>query len=82
VRIAKACSGTTRLLPVNRGALVLLFRCCRACEADAGKTADTNFKVGVLEAHAKLLARCGDRARFARAADPVDDTRSGGSRGG
>lgn len=31
--------GTTRLLPVNRGTLILLFRCCRACEVEAGKTA-------------------------------------------
>ncbi|ORB53672.1 hypothetical protein [Mycobacterium persicum] len=46
--------GTTRLMPVRRGRFVLLFRCCRACEALAGKTADVNFKISVLEAQAKL----------------------------
>ncbi|WP_142706800.1 hypothetical protein [Mycobacterium shimoidei] len=54
VHIAKACGGTTRLLPVNRGTLVLLFRCCRVCEVLAGKIAantyQTNAKIAELEA--------------------------------
>ena len=32
VNIAQSCSGTTRLMPANRGALVMLFRCCQECE--------------------------------------------------
>jgi hypothetical protein len=44
VRLAKACGGTTRLLPVNRGALVLLFRCCRVCEGLAGQIAENTYK--------------------------------------
>jgi hypothetical protein len=53
VRIAKACAGPTRMLPVNRGTLVLLFRCCRGCEDLAGKIADnthqTNIKIAEME---------------------------------
>ncbi len=54
VGIAKACAGATRLLPVDRGTLVLLFWCCRGCEALAGDFADnshrTNVKIAELEA--------------------------------
>jgi hypothetical protein len=53
VNIAKACDGPTRLLPVNRGTLVLLFRCCRVCEELAGQIAAntyrTNAKIAELE---------------------------------
>jgi hypothetical protein len=47
VRIAKACAGPTRMLPVNRGTVVLLFRCCRECEALAGRIADNNYRTNV-----------------------------------
>lgn len=54
VRLAKACGGTTRLLPVDRGTLIMLFRCCRVCEELAGKIAEntykTNVKIAELEA--------------------------------
>jgi hypothetical protein len=46
--------GTTRLMPVQRGRTVLLFRCCRQCEVMAGELAETNFKISVMEAQAKL----------------------------
>jgi hypothetical protein len=46
--------GTTRLLPVVRGTLVLMLRCCETCEAQAARIAETNFKISVLEAQAKL----------------------------
>lgn len=48
VHIAKACGGTTRLLPVNRGALVLLFRCCTACDVLAGQIATNSYRTNVL----------------------------------
>jgi hypothetical protein len=58
VRLAKACDGVTRLLPVNRGTLVLLFRCCTACEVLAGQIAantyKTNLKLAEIEAHEDL----------------------------
>lgn len=54
VHIAKACGGVTRMLPVNRGTLVLLFRCCTTCEVLAGQIAantyKTNVKIAELEA--------------------------------
>jgi len=46
--------GTTRLMQVHRGQFVLLFRCCRPCEAQAGRDADTNYKNHVIEARADL----------------------------
>jgi hypothetical protein len=33
VSVSPDCGGATRLLPVDRGSLVLLFRCCWSCEA-------------------------------------------------
>ena len=39
VRLSPGCSGTTRLLPVHRGTLILLFRCCWACADDAERRA-------------------------------------------
>jgi hypothetical protein len=54
VHIAKACGGATRLLPVNRGTLVLLMRICGTCEELAGQIASntyrTNAKIAGLEA--------------------------------
>jgi hypothetical protein len=47
VHIAKACAGPTRLLPVNRGTLVLLFRCCRVCEELAGQVASNTYRMSV-----------------------------------
>jgi len=46
--------GTTRLMVVHRGRFVLLFRCCTACEALAGRTADRSYKHNVVEARADL----------------------------
>ena len=58
VNIAQSCSGTTRMMPANRGTLVLLFRCCRECEALAGKIAAntyrTNTKLAEIEAREHL----------------------------
>jgi hypothetical protein len=58
VNIAKACGGTTRLLPVNRGTLIMLFRCCDACEVLAGQIAAnsyrTNVKLAEIEAREQL----------------------------
>ena len=54
VNVTKACGGPTRLLPVDRGTLVLLFRCCRNCESLAGKIAATNHQIAVMEAHERL----------------------------
>lgn len=34
VNVASDCGGATRLLPVGRGVLVLLFRCCWTCETE------------------------------------------------
>ncbi|OAN40342.1 hypothetical protein [Mycolicibacterium iranicum] len=46
--------GTTRLLPLQRGQFVFLWRVCRACEALARETAEGNFKFGVISAQAQL----------------------------
>jgi len=46
--------GTTRMIPVRRGQFILLFRCCRACEALAGKIAANTYKSHVIEARADL----------------------------
>jgi hypothetical protein len=46
--------GTTRLMQLHRGQFVLLFRCCTACEAWAGKAADTNYKNHLIGARADL----------------------------
>ncbi|OBH17061.1 hypothetical protein [Mycolicibacter sinensis] len=54
VNITKACGGPTRLLPVDRGTLVLLFRCCRNCEDSAGTTASTNLQIALMEVHERL----------------------------
>jgi hypothetical protein len=47
VALAKACGGTTRLLPVDRGTLIILWRCCRNCEELAGKIAENTYKTNV-----------------------------------
>lgn len=57
LHIAKACGGPTRLLPVDRGALVLLFRCCRNCEDSAGTTASTNLQIALMEVHDRLAIK-------------------------
>jgi hypothetical protein len=54
VRISKACSGVTRLLPIHRGVFVLLFRCCIACESLARRTAEVNYKIGEIEARERV----------------------------
>lgn len=46
--------GTTRLMQVHRGRVVLLFRCCTACEDLAGRIADNNYKTSVIDARADL----------------------------
>ncbi|BCO38059.1 hypothetical protein BMW24_008805 [Mycobacterium heckeshornense] len=46
--------GTTRLMVVHRGRHVLLFRCCLACEALAGQTADRKYKDRVVARRADL----------------------------
>lgn len=54
VRIAKACSGVTRLLPANRGTLIMLFRCCEVCANLAEQIAVNTYKTAVIEARADL----------------------------
>jgi hypothetical protein len=54
VRLAKACAGPTRTMPVSRGTLILLFRCCRECEDWAGKMAGNTYKRAVISARADL----------------------------
>lgn len=54
VRIAKACGGLTRVLPNDRGTLVLLFWCCRECETLAGRIAANNHRTAVIAARADL----------------------------
>lgn len=56
VHIARACGGPTRILAADRGTLVLLFRCCRKCEALAGDIANNNRALAITEARAKLPA--------------------------
>lgn len=45
--------GTTRWLPVDRGTLVLLFRCCTTCEVLAGQIAANTYKTSVKIAELK-----------------------------
>ncbi|KZS84790.1 hypothetical protein B4U45_16745 [Mycobacterium persicum] len=46
--------GTTRWLPVDRAPLIMLFRCCTACETLAGKFAANTYKTAVINARADL----------------------------
>lgn len=46
--------GTTRLMVLQRGQFILLFRCCRECEQFAGELSDTNYQIAVMEAHERL----------------------------
>jgi hypothetical protein len=46
--------GTTRLMPVHRGQFILLWRVCRACEAQARETAERNFRFNIMAAQAEL----------------------------
>ncbi|WP_067977094.1 hypothetical protein [Mycolicibacter icosiumassiliensis] len=52
--IAEACGGPTRLLPVDRGTLVLLFRACDACLAKAARDASTNTQLAIMAAHERV----------------------------
>lgn len=54
VRLAKACAGPTRAMPVSRGTLTLLFRVCRECEDLAGKIAANAYKTAVVQVRADL----------------------------
>lgn len=54
VRLAKACAGPTRAMPVNRGTLILLFRMCRECEQLAGQIAANTYKTAIVTARADL----------------------------
>lgn len=54
VRLAKACAGPTRTMPVNRGTLILLFRMCRECEDLAGQIATNGYKRSVIATRADL----------------------------
>lgn len=54
VRLAKACAGPTRAMPVSRGTLILLFRMCWACEDLAGQIAANSYKTAVITARADL----------------------------
>jgi hypothetical protein len=54
VRLAKTCGGPTGVMPVNRGTLVMLFRCCRECEALASRIAANNRKTAIVRARADL----------------------------
>lgn len=54
VRLAKTCGGTTGVMPVCRGTLIMLFRCCQECETLAGKIAANNRKKHVIDARVNL----------------------------
>lgn len=54
VRLAKACRGPTGILPVGRGTLVMLCRCCRECEALAGDIAADKYKASAERERAEL----------------------------
>jgi hypothetical protein len=54
MRLAKTCGGPTGVMPVERGTMVMLFRCCRECEALACKIAANNRKTAIVRARADL----------------------------
>ncbi len=62
INIAEHCTaqarafsgGTTRLMPLQRGQFVLLWRVCRACEAKACETVETIFRTNVMAGQAEL----------------------------
>ena len=55
VGIAAECGrGPTVLLPHVRGHLLLVFEVCEVCRALAGKIADTNYQIAVMEARGKV----------------------------
>jgi hypothetical protein len=62
INIAEHCTaqapdfsgGTTRLMPLQRGQFILLWRVCRACEAKACETVETIFRTNVMAAQAEL----------------------------
>lgn len=47
-------AGRTRQITTRRGQFVLTWRCCITCERLAGQMAETNFRISVMEAQAKL----------------------------
>ncbi len=70
VNISPRCGrGDTVLLPHSRGHLVLVFEICEPCLALAGRQADVNYRIGVIEARGKVnLPPLGDGS------DPDADT--------
>jgi hypothetical protein len=48
--------GSTMLLPLRYGGVLLVFECCGACHRVARETAETNYKIGVMEAHQRAAA--------------------------
>lgn len=48
------CGDSTVFLPLERGQFLVVFEICTACDEWARHTAETNFRVSVLEAQAKL----------------------------
>lgn len=48
------CRGCEVFLPLQRGQFIVVFGICEACDAKARETAETNFRVNVMEAQAKL----------------------------
>jgi hypothetical protein len=53
--LAKTCGGPTGVMPVDRSpSLVMLFRCCRECEALAGKIAANTYKTAIVHSRADL----------------------------
>jgi hypothetical protein len=48
------CSEGTAFLPLGRGQFIVVFEICEVCDAWARRTAETNFRVKVMEAQAGL----------------------------
>lgn len=48
------CSEGTVFLPLEGGQFLVVFEICEACDAWARRIAETNFRVNVMEAQAKL----------------------------
>jgi hypothetical protein len=55
IRLApNGCSGRVVYLPREHGPFIVVYGICRACDAWARETAETNFKLSVLAAQADL----------------------------
>ncbi|PBA12766.1 hypothetical protein CKJ69_22295 [Mycobacterium avium] len=50
----EACSGQAVYLPHEHAPFIVVFSICRVCDAWARKTAETNFKLGVISAQVPL----------------------------